>query len=236
MRHTMKNAPTLPLIALLGLVLASPLCGQTAADGQGSLKLEDGRHLVEASRANGAITRILDKKGGIELIREPRLADNFRFTLPIPGKEPWQTIEANYIWGNQQKLSSVEAGAKKLTLHWNKPLVNYLGETFDASAAMGIELTGEGVLFTLSIDNPTRYPIGEVFFPLIGGLQGIGKTAEQLKATQFIRPTAANAVVGADIFRVFANMSWLGDQGPEQFCSYPTKDWRSRGSSSSRRN
>ena len=96
---------------------------------------------MEVSRSNGAITRILDKKGGIELIREPRLADNFRFTLPIPGKKPWQTIEANYIWGNRQKLSSFDASAKKLTLHWNKPLVNYLGEKFDASAAMGIELT-----------------------------------------------------------------------------------------------
>ena len=56
------------------------------------------------------------------------MADNFRFTLPIPGKEPWQTIEANYIWGTQQKLSSFDASAKKLTLHWNKPLMNYLGE------------------------------------------------------------------------------------------------------------
>ena len=61
------------------------------------------------------------------MIREPRLADNFRFTLPIPGKNPWETIEANYIWGNQQKLSSFEANEKKLTLQWGKPMVNYLG-------------------------------------------------------------------------------------------------------------
>ncbi len=161
------------------------------------------------------------RKAQVELIREPRLADNFRFTLPIPGKEPWQTIEANYICGKQQKLSSFDASAKKLTLHWNKPLLNYLGESFDASAAMGIELTPHGVLFSLRIDNPTRYQIGEVFFPLIGGIQGIGKTGGQLKATELITPTSREAVSSTDIFRVFTNMSWLGDQGPEQYYSYP---------------
>ena len=187
MRHTMKNALTLSLIAFLGLVHGFGCMrnhqrrGQRQAACEKSIKLEDDRYLVEVSRSNGSITRIRDKKGDIELIREPRLADNFRFTLPIPGKEPWQTIEANYIWGNQQKLSSVETDARKLTLHWSKPLVNYLGETFDASAAMGIELTGDGVLFRLRIHNATRYPIGEVFFPLIGGVQGIGKTGRAVE-------------------------------------------------------
>jgi hypothetical protein len=115
----------------------------------------------------------------------------------------------------------VEVDAKKITLHWSKPLVNYLGEKCDVSAAMGIELAQDGVLLTLKIDNSTRYPIGEVFFPIIGGIQGIGKTGEQLKATQFVRPTAADAVATADIFRVFANMWWLGDHGPEQFHACP---------------
>ena len=216
-------------VVLFGLVATASVYAQvtkgTLDAGEKSITLEDERYLVEVSRTSGAITRILDKKSGIELIREPRLADNFRFTLPIPGKEPWQTIEANYIWGNRQKLSSFEAGAKKLTLQWNKPLMNYLGEKFDASATMGIELAGDGVLLTLKIDNATRYQIGEVFFPVIGGIQGIGKTGEQLKATQFVRPTSADAVSTADIFRVFANMSWLGDQGPEQFYACP-KDLR----------
>ncbi|MCC6123330.1 MAG: hypothetical protein IT426_00035 [Pirellulales bacterium] len=197
-----------------------PLPPFPAFDSIKSLKLEDDRYLVEINRSNGALARILDKKGGIELIREPRLSDNFRFTLPIPGKEPWQTIEANYIRGKEQKLSSFEAGAKKLTLHWGRPLVNYLGEKFDAKATMGIELTEDGILFNLRIDNSTSYPIGEVFFPLIGGVQGMGKNTRELKATELLRPTTADAVASADIFRVFANMSWLGDQGPEQFHAY----------------
>ncbi len=186
-----------------------------------SLKLEDRRYLVEVNRSNGAIARILDKKSGIELIREPRLADNFRFTLPIPGKEPWQGIEANYVWGSRQRLSSFKTVGKKLTLDWQKPLTNYLGERYDCAAAMGIELTREGILLSLAIDNSTPYQIGEVFFPLIGGVQGIGKTGLQLKSTELVRPVSADGVATADVFRVFTNMSWLGDQGPEQFYSYP---------------
>jgi hypothetical protein len=186
-----------------------------------SFVLEDERYLVEVKRSNGAVTRIRDKQGDVELIREPRLADNFRFTLPIPGKEPWQTIEANYLWGNQQKLSSFNSATKKLTLNWDRPLKNYLGETFDASATMDVELTPDGILFSLTIDNASPYPIGEVFFPLIGGVQGVGKTGLQLKSTELVRPAGADAVARADVFRTFANMSWLGDQGPEQFYEYP---------------
>jgi hypothetical protein len=201
--------------------LLQPLPSLPAFDPKLSLKLEDDRYLVEVSRANGSITRILDKKGGIELIREPRLADSFRFTLPIPGKESWETLEANYIWGKEQKLSSFDAATKKLTLHWDQPMANYLGEKFEVKAAMGIELTDDGILFSFMIDNSTPYQIGEVFFPLIGGIQGLGKTGLQLKTTQLIRPAGADAVATADIFHVFTNMSWLGDQCPEQFYSYP---------------
>ncbi len=201
--------------------LVAPLPPLPPSDPKTTIRLEDDRYLVEVSRSHGAITRIRDKKGGIELIREPRLADNFRFTLPIPGKEPWQTLEANYLYGKQQKLSSFDVSDKKLTLHWDKPLVNYLGEKFDASATMGVELAEPGILLHLTIDNPMPYQIGEVFFPLVGGIQGIGRTVADLKATQLIRPTGADSVSSADIFRVFGNMSAFGDQGPEQFYAYP---------------
>ncbi len=186
-----------------------------------SLKIEDDRYLVEVNQTNGAITRILDKKDGLELIREQRLADSFRFTLPIPGRESWETIEANYFWGKEQKLSSFISTAKKLTLHWNAPLTNYLGQKFDVQAVMNIELAEDGILFRLAIDNATPYQIGEVFFPLLGGIEGVGKTGLQLKTTELVRPAGKDAAATADIFRVFANMSWLGDQGPEQFYSYP---------------
>jgi hypothetical protein len=201
--------------------LLQPLPKMPAYDPRISLKIEDDRYLVEVSQSNGTITRISDKKGGLELIREPRLADNFRFTLLLPGKEPLDNLEANYIWGKDQKLTSFATTATKLTLHWDGSLKNYLGQKYEAQAVMNIELTSDGILFSLTIDNATPYQIGEVFFPLIGGIQGIGKTGLQLKTSELVRPATADTAATADIFRVFANMSWLGDQGPEQFYSYP---------------
>ena len=87
-------------------------------DDRDAVKLENDRYLVEVSRANGRITRIFDKIGKLDLIGEPRLADNFKFTLPLPGKEPWETIEANYILGKDQPLGSCEVQGRRLTLHW----------------------------------------------------------------------------------------------------------------------
>jgi hypothetical protein len=192
-----------------------------AFDSTESIKLEDENCLVEVSRSNGSVTRIRDKKTSLDLILEPRLAGSYKFALQIPGKEPWQTIEANWIFGRDQKLSSCVIGADKLVLQWDSPVSNYLRAKFKASVTETIRLTGGGVLFDLTIDNPTAYPVGEVYFPIIGGIQGLGKTYGQLKTTTLVRPAAGDASATADIFRVFANMSWLGDQGPEQYYAYP---------------
>jgi hypothetical protein len=194
------------------------------------------------SRANGSITRIYDKKTGLDLLLEPRLAGSYRFALPIPGKEPWQTIEANWVFSKDQKLTAHHVDGSRLTLQWDGPLKNYLHEPFDVSATMTIELRDEGVWFGLKIDNSSRYAVGETYFPVLGGIQGLGTTRGQLQGTQMVRPsgelasrrkhraagTAAAAAAPAGpgfsasvIFKVFDNMSWLGDQGPEQFYAYP---------------
>ena len=202
-----------------------------------SVKLEDAAYEIEVSRANGSITRIRDKVAGLELISEPRLAGSFTFALPIPGKEPWQTLEANWIRGREQQLSSFRLDGNRLTLRWDGPLRNYLGEIFAAAASMTIELRDGGVRFDFHIINHSKLPVGEVYFPVLGGIQGLGKTSGQLKATQMIRPTgpAGRKVRGAatqppaeaincsaaTIFQVFGNMAPFGDQGPEQFYAYP---------------
>jgi len=196
-------------------------------DPEKSIKLENDLYRVEVNRGNGVITRIFDKVGGLELIREPRLADNFKFTLPLPGKEEWETIEANFIFGKDQKLTSVEQTSQRLVLIWGKPLKNYLGESFDVSVTMKIEFVGKSIKFGLKIDNFTRYIIGEVYYPIIGGVMGFGTTYNDLKKTRFIRSTGTGTK-SSDIFRLFHDFGALGDHGPEQFYSYSgsaSKPW-----------
>src|ERR1035441_1068990 len=58
---------------------------------------------------------------------------------------------------------------------------------------MTIELRDEGLLFSLKIDNPSRYAVGETYFPVLGGIQGLGTTRGQLQATEMVRPSGAPA-------------------------------------------
>src|SRR5208337_2243289 len=61
--------------------------------------IENGLYRLEVDAERGLIQRIFDKAGKVELIAEPRLADNFRLLLPLPG------LEANYIFGPEQQAS-----------------------------------------------------------------------------------------------------------------------------------
>ena len=163
---------------------------------------------------------ILDKTAKVELIREPRLADNFKFTLPVPGKEPWETREANYVLGRDQTLSSSELREQSLTLRWQGPLRGREGEKYDAAVTMVIKLVDQSIQFSLQVANRTPYSVGEVWFPLLGGVTGVGDQYRDLKSTQLVRKTATG-IVSSDIFFVFPNVNELGDQGPEQYYSYP---------------
>lgn len=185
------------------------------------VRIADDNLLVEISRENGSVTRLQDKKTGIDLILEPRLAGSWKFAFPLPGKEPWQTIEANWIIGCQQKLTTVKTQDNKLVLRWNGPLKNYLGESYEASVTQTIDLTDGGALFSLNIDNRTPYQVGETYFPLLGGTQGLGDTRGELKATELVRPANEGSTVKTNIFRIFGGMSAFGDQGPELFYAYP---------------
>ena len=84
-----------------------------------------------------------------------------------------------------------------------------------------IELADGGAVFNLTIENRTPYQVGETYYPVLGGIQGLGKNREQLRSTEFVRPAADGSAAKADIFRTFATMASLGDTGPEQFYAYP---------------
>jgi hypothetical protein len=200
---------------------SKPAPRMPAFDHTKSIRLQNDACLIDVSRSNGSVTRIRDKRAGLDLILEPRLAGSYRFALMIPGGEPWQTLEANWIFGRDNKLSSYYITTDKLILRWDGPLKNYLGAKFSASVTETIQLSDGGALFTMSVDNKSIYPVGEVYFPIIGGLQGLGRTIGQLKSTEMIRPAANDSFTTASIFFIFTNVFPFGDQGPEQAYAYP---------------
>src|SRR6185437_11808910 len=114
----------------------------------------------------------------IDLISEPRLSDNFRLLIPLPG------LEGNYINGNEQKLESVIEEPENILLRWKSPLENARGK-FDVRVSMTISLRNERVEFRLALENHTRYPVGEVWYPILGGITGVGDRADTQEMIPF---------------------------------------------------
>ena len=79
----------------------------------GTVNMENDLYCVEVDSRTGVISRIFDKIGQIDLLTERRLADNFRLLLPLP------QLEANYILGKKQALTSAEQTGNGMTLRWD---------------------------------------------------------------------------------------------------------------------
>ena len=134
------------------------------------LRIENEQYLIEIASANGAISRIYDKTGGLELITEPALADNFRVCMAL------REFRAAYIIGKDQRLTDVEQGDTAVTLTWDGPLKDLQDQQFDGlSVTMNVELVDERVEFRLDVHNGTPHRMYEVWYPIIGGMTGMGE-------------------------------------------------------------
>lgn len=211
----MRRKPVTTAVCLAALVSVTAV-GNAAPD----LRLENDCYLIEVRLPNGVIARIRDKQRGLELLQESRLADNFKFSLPIRRETAWQSTEANFILGKDQRLTSHRQTESRLELTWGAPLKSVLGKRHPVSATMTIELAGADLRFGFTIRNKSKLEIGEVYYPILGGTLGLGHTPEVRRQTELVLPGSLD-IRAAMIFHTFANMSWLGVLGPEQFYSYP---------------
>lgn len=173
------------------------------------MKIENPFYCLEIDPQHGTISRLFDKAGGLELLVEPRLADNFRLLLPLPDQQ------ANYILGKEQRLTGVEEKAGGVVLHWDGPLANPQG-AFDLDVTMRIEFAEEAIQFRLEVHNRTSFQVAEVWYPLLGGLTGIGERQE----TQVMIPRAGWSWE-LNLLQNFKGLVELGTPVPEYFFPYP---------------
>jgi hypothetical protein len=181
-------------------------------DGDGRIEIENPYYLVAVDTENGTILGLRDKRGRIDLITEPRLADNFRLLIPLPD------LEANYILGREQQLTSHEKGPDSLDLTWQGPLKNLQGN-FDVSVSMKIRLTGPSIEFSISVTNRTHHQIAEVWYPILGGFTGIGDRQDSHEMIPYAGKSAET-----DLFHRFEGRSpgeGLGITYVENFWAYP---------------
>jgi hypothetical protein len=174
------------------------------------IRIENSGYIVEVSRDNGAIARLFDKRGGVELISEPRLAGNFRLLAPIPD------LEGNYILGEEQKLARYQQNGNILALYWQAPLTNDKG-SYDISVRMTITLS-DAAEFRLFLDNRSGRSVDETWYPVLGGITGFGSRQD----TQETINTAGWST-GTHLFQHFPSLGGgaLGIPWAETYWSYP---------------
>jgi hypothetical protein len=204
----------------------------------GAIVLENGRYRVEIGRANGTIARIRDKASGEEIIREPRLSDNWRLSLPVrdavmppervgasaTGRrvpEGWRNHEGNYVTGRLQRLTSWQRTADGVVLRWAGPLAADDGGRHPVSVTMRVRLTFDAIRFETKIANASRLEIGEVYAPILGGLQGLGNHAALRANTELVMPQNGGFAMSRP-FHTFVGQTAFGVFGPERFAVYPS--------------
>jgi len=184
------------------------------------MKIENRSYAVDFDVANGSIVGITDKKSGIALIAEPRLAGSFRLLVPLPH------VAGHYIAGEDQALGSWAVVAPddsesvsdevRLVLSWEAPLVSKEG-SYDIPVQMSITLAKDDIRFGLSLANNTDCKIAEVIAPVLGGTKGIGDRIN----TKVMVPYADSGSVLTMFESFTGNASELGTPEPEYFFSYP---------------
>ncbi|MFH1008576.1 MAG: DUF6259 domain-containing protein [Candidatus Latescibacterota bacterium] len=175
-----------------------------------TIALENDCYRLEMDSEHGAIHRIYDRIACLELIAEPRLAANFQVLLPL------RDMQANTLLGKEQRLTAFEQTAQGVTLYWKGPLENPQG-AFDLDVAMHIELAGQAISFRLDVHNRTPFQVAEVWYPLLGGITGIGER----KDTEAMIPFMGESCY-PDLFQNFRGMVELGTPVPEYFFPYST--------------
>jgi hypothetical protein len=116
-------------------------------------------------RRTGDLVGLTWKDPRVEIIREPRLGENFRILLPLPD------YEANYFNSSDQEVGHIEQSPDGVTLFYSS-LQNAQG-TLPVKVQYKIRMLESRLEFSIDIDNPTDFPLAEVYFALIGGQQGL---------------------------------------------------------------
>lgn len=155
--------------------------------------------------ASGRLTSLVLKEHGRELVAEPRLAAGFRIAVPRPENLALYTDESEQDMRVLQEDSSILLEFESLSV---------AGEVCDISGQFRIALDDREIRFTSEITNRTKRPLAEIWFPRLGGLQGLFERA----GTEVVAP-GYTSTIRPDPFR--KGFGWLGNEYPFVELGYP---------------
>jgi len=121
---------------------------------------------LRLDRRNGNLIGLAWKNPALEIIREPRLGENFRLLFPRPD------YEANYFASGEQEVSRIERTEDGVVCVYER--LRNARETLDVKVRYRIRAVASRLEFSLEVENPTDLPLAEAYFAIVGGQQGLG--------------------------------------------------------------
>lgn len=106
----------------------------------------------------------------LEIISEPKLGESFRILLPKPD------LQTNYFNSRDQKVSSIDVAANGVTCSYRSLRNDH--EEVPVEVQYKIQAIAGQLLFSIEVNNHTNLPLAEVYYGILGGLQGIGERSE----------------------------------------------------------
>jgi uncharacterized protein DUF6259 len=131
----------------------------TAAD---TAVLRSGALRVEIEPEHGRIVRLGHAKLGVEVVTEPRLAENFRLLVPLPHRR------GHYVAGRDQPLAELRVDGDRCWLRWHG-VASEEGR-FDVDVTQTIQLSGDDVTVRTEVANHSPYQVEEVANVVLGGM------------------------------------------------------------------
>ena len=174
------------------------------------ITITNGKTTVQFDRITGCIVQLADETRHIRLVREPRLAENFRLLVPLP------ELRGHYILGRDQTLTEhLAEGTASCWLTWHGLRSEH--GTFDLTVSQRFEVTPTGdVHVQTTVDNASGYVVEEVHNVTLGGL------AAEPDQRQAWRLHYANHVGQGTEWKVFDEFpgSYLGPEKPVWIGAY----------------
>lgn len=180
---------------------------------ESGIVLSNSRVALRFEPKHGRLVSLKNLRTGTELIRDPRLAENFRLRVPVG------ELVSNYVFGRDQSLSRWEkvrvGGGWQLSLTWDR--VRAISGPLDVPVKLNVFLADEGdeFIFRLSLGNGTPFVLEEAWCPIIGGFQSVGAPDE----TELVSPHQSDGRRFGDPFNQFPE-ALEGYRSP-----YPTIVW-----------
>ncbi|HEX7362391.1 MAG TPA: DUF6259 domain-containing protein [Bryobacteraceae bacterium] len=171
-RTVLKGLGLTAGLALTGNALESELPSAASSGSTAVRPIETPIAILRISERSGDLIGLDWKDPNLEVIREPRLGENFRLLIPKT------SYEAAYFNSRDQQVSHIEETRDGVlctykSLHRAATHEND-SETLPIEVRYRIRVTKHRILFSIAVDNPTERKLAEVMYGIVGGQQGIG--------------------------------------------------------------